>query len=71
MPGINLAPYINPRGELGVIPQDTLEVIRNTSMSTPEGADIQLGGIIHTIRHVLYWTPFWFILAEMLTVWEL
>ncbi|ECG1029173.1 T3SS effector NleG [Salmonella enterica subsp. salamae] len=52
MPGINLAPYINPRGELGVIPQDTLEVIRNTSMSTPEGADIQLGGIIHTIRHV-------------------
>lgn len=52
MPGINLTPYLNPRGELGSIPQDILESIRNVSMSTPEGADIQLGGIMHTIRHV-------------------
>lgn len=27
MPGINLTPYINPQGELGAIPQNTLESI--------------------------------------------
>ncbi|HCL5074247.1 TPA: T3SS effector NleG family protein [Salmonella enterica] len=50
MPGINLTPYINPRGELGAIPQNTLERIR--SEGAGRSAQVQLGGSVVTIRTV-------------------
>ncbi|EAA9516409.1 T3SS effector NleG family protein [Salmonella enterica subsp. salamae] len=48
MPGINLTPYINPRGELGAIPQNTLERIR--SQGTGGSVQVQLGGSVVTMR---------------------
>ncbi|EBN8531339.1 DUF1076 domain-containing protein [Salmonella enterica subsp. salamae] len=50
MPGINLTPYINPRGELGAIPQNTLESIR--SQGTGNDVQVQLGSSVVTIRFV-------------------
>ncbi|EAA7242706.1 DUF1076 domain-containing protein [Salmonella enterica] len=50
MPGINLTPYINPQGELGAIPQNTLESIR--SQGTGGSVQVQLGGSVVTIRFV-------------------
>ncbi|EAY9564578.1 DUF1076 domain-containing protein [Salmonella enterica subsp. salamae] len=50
MPGINLTPYINPRGELGAIPQNTLESIR--SEGAGRSTQVQLGGSIVTVRNV-------------------
>lgn len=50
MPGINLTPYINPQGELGAIPQNTLESIR--SEGTDRHAQVQLGSSIVTLRYI-------------------